>query len=32
MIVMAVNSDGPMGCLGIAKALGIGRSPGSGCT
>ena len=29
---MAVNSDGPMGCLGIAKALKIRRSPGSGCT
>ena len=32
MLVMAVNSDGPMGCLGTAKALEIGRSPGSGCT
>ena len=29
---MVVNSDGPMGCLGIAKASEIGRSPGSGCT
>ena len=29
---MALNSDGPVGCLGIAKALEIGRSPGSGCT
>ena len=29
---MAVNSDGLMGCLGIAKASEIGRSPGSGCT
>ena len=29
---MAVNSDDPTGCLGIAKALEIGRSPGSGCT
>ena len=32
MLVMAVNSDSLMGCLGIAKALEIGRSPGSGCT
>ena len=32
MLVMAMNSDGPMGCLGMAKALEIGRSPGSGCT
>ena len=32
MLVMAVNFDGPMGCLGIAKALEIRRSPGSGCT
>ena len=31
-LVMAVNSDGPMGCLGIAEASDIGRSPGSGCT
>ena len=29
---MALNSDGPVGCLGIAKALEIGRPPGSGCT
>ena len=29
---MALNSDGPMGRLGIAKALQIGRSPWSGCT
>ena len=29
---MAVNSDGTVGCLGIAKALEIGRSPRSGCT
>ena len=29
---MALNSDGPVGCLGIAKALEIGRSPKSGCT
>ena len=29
---MAVNSDGPTGCLGIAKALEIERSLGSGCT
>ena len=29
---MALNSDGLVGCLGIAKALQIGRSPGSGCT
>ena len=29
---MMLNSDGPMGCLGIAKALQIGGSPGSGCT
>ena len=29
---MVVNSDGPTGCLGIAKALEIERSPGSGCT
>ena len=32
MLVMAVNSDGQMGCLGMDKALEIGRSPGSGCT
>ena len=29
---MVVNFDGPTGCLGIAKALEIGRSRGSGCT
>ena len=29
---MAVNFDGTVGCLGIAKALEIGRSPRSGCT
>ena len=29
---MALNSDGSLGCLGIAKALEIRRSPGSGCT
>ena len=29
---MALNSDDPLGCLGIAKALEIGRSPRSGCT
>ena len=29
---MALNSDGPGGCLGMAKALQIGRSPRSGCT
>ena len=29
---MAVNSDGTVGCLGIAKALEIGRLPRSGCT
>ena len=29
---MALNSDGPVGCLGITKALEIGRSSGSGCT
>ena len=32
LLVMPLNSDGPMGCLGIAKALHIGRSLGSGCT
>ena len=32
LLVMALNSDGPVGCLGIAKALQIGRSPRSGCT
>ena len=35
---MVLNSDGPVGCLGIAKALqmggggGGGGSPGRGCT
>ena len=29
---MAVNFDGTAGCLGIAEALEIGRSPKSGCT
>ena len=29
---MAVSSGGPRGCLAIAKALEIGKSPGSGCT
>ena len=29
---MALNSDDPVGCLGIAKALEIGRSPRSECT
>ena len=29
---MVLNSDGLMGCLGIAKALHIRGSPGSGCT
>ena len=29
---MAVNFDGLTGCLGMAKVLEIGRSPGSGCT
>ena len=32
LLVMVVNSGGATGCLGIAKALEIGRSPGSGCT
>ena len=32
LLVMAVNSDGPTGCLGIAKASEIGRSPRSRCT
>ena len=30
MLIMAVNFDGPMGCLGITKALEIGRSPEAG--
>ena len=29
---MVLNSDGLVGCLGIAKALQVGGSPGSGCT
>ena len=29
---MVMNSDGPVGGLGIAKALQIRGSPGSGCT
>ena len=29
---MVLNSDGSIGCLGIAKALQIEGSPGSGCT
>ena len=29
---MVLNSDGLVGCLGTAKALQIGGSPGSGCT
>ena len=29
---MVLNSDGPVGCLGTAKALQIGGSPGSECT
>ena len=29
---MVSNSDGLVGCLGIAKALQVGGSPGSGCT
>ena len=32
LLIMALNFDGPMGCLGIAKALEIGRSPRSRCT
>ena len=32
LLVMAMNSDCLMGCLGIAKASKIGRSPRSGCT
>ena len=31
LLVMVLNFDGPAGCLGIAKALQIGGSPGSGC-
>ena len=29
---MVLNFDGLVGCLGIAKALQIGGSPGSECT
>ena len=29
---MTLNFDGPVGCLGVAKALQIGGSPRSGCT
>ena len=29
---MVLNSDGLVGYLGIAKALQVGGSPGSGCT
>ena len=29
---MVMDSDDPAGCLGIAKALHIGGSPGSECT
>ena len=29
---MTLNSDSPVGCLGIEKALEIGRSLGSWCT
>ena len=32
LLVMALNSDGPVGCLGITKAFEIWRSLGSGCT
>ena len=32
LLVMTLNSDGPVGCLGVAKALQIGGSPRSGCT
>ena len=32
LLDMALSSNGPMGCLRMAKALEIGRSPGSGCT
>ena len=32
LLVMVLNSDGPVGCLGTAKALHIGGSPRSGCT
>ena len=32
LLVMVLNSNGLVGCLGIAKALQIGGSPGSGYT
>ena len=32
LLVMVLNSDGPVKCLGIAKVLQIRGSPGSGCT
>ena len=32
LLVMVLNFDGLVGCLGIAKALQIGGLPGSGCT
>ena len=32
LLDMAVSSNGPVGCLRMAKASEIGRSPGSGCT
>ena len=32
LLVMAVSSEGPVGCSRMAKALEIRRSPGSGCT
>ena len=32
LLAMALNSDGPVGCLGVAKASRIRGSPRSGCT
>ena len=32
LLVIVLNFDGLVGYLGIAKALQIGGSPGSGCT
>ena len=32
LLVMVLNSDSLVGCLGIAKALQVGGFPGSGCT
>ena len=32
LLDMAESSNGPVGCSRMAKALEIGRSPGSGCT